>query len=111
MSSAELSYVVTDWREELPAGHEHRDVSDVCVDVEDHVLLYTRFESQVLVYEQDGRFVRSWGRGIFANSHGITAAPDGSIYCADNGDHTVRRFTPDGELLLTLGTPGVPSDT
>jgi DNA-binding beta-propeller fold protein YncE len=29
----------------------------------------------------------------------------------DNGDHTVRKFTPDGKLLMTLGRPGQPSDT
>src|SRR5262249_5651506 len=29
----------------------------------------------------------------------------------DDGNHTVRKFTPQGELLLTLGTAGVPSDT
>jgi DNA-binding beta-propeller fold protein YncE len=33
------------------------------------------------------------------------------VYCTDDFDHTVRKFTPDGRLLLTLGTSGVPSDT
>jgi hypothetical protein len=29
----------------------------------------------------------------------------------DDGDHTVRKFTPEGEQLMVIGTPGVPSDT
>ncbi len=29
----------------------------------------------------------------------------------DEADHTVRKFSPDGVLLMTLGNPGVPSDT
>ena len=33
------------------------------------------------------------------------------MYCVDNGDHSVRKFSPDGELLLTLGVPGTPSQT
>jgi DNA-binding beta-propeller fold protein YncE len=37
--------------------------------------------------------------------------PDDTVYCTDDLDHTVRRFTPDGSLLSTLGTSGKPSDT
>jgi hypothetical protein len=32
------------------------------------------------------------------------------VYCTD-GDHTVRKFTPDGRLLMTLGEKNHPSDT
>jgi DNA-binding beta-propeller fold protein YncE len=44
-------------------------------------------------------------------THGITVGPDDSVYCVDDGDHTVRKLTPGGELLLTLGASGVPSAT
>ena len=37
--------------------------------------------------------------------------PDDSVYCTDDLRHTVRKFTPDGRLLLTLGPSGWPSDT
>jgi len=76
------------------------------------VYLFTRGEAAVFVYERDGRFVRSWGEDAFSErAHGITVGPDGSIYCVDDADHSVRKFTPDGELRLTLGTRGRPSDT
>jgi DNA-binding beta-propeller fold protein YncE len=76
------------------------------------VYLFTRGEAAVFVYERDGRFVRSWGEDAFSErAHGITIAPDGSAYCVDDADHSVRRFTPDGELQLVLGTRGRPSDT
>ena len=29
--------------------------------------------------------------------------------CTDWGDHTVRRCTPDGKVLMTLGTPAQPA--
>ena len=58
----ELAYAPVDWHEELPAGHTHKDVADVCVDPEDRVYLFARWDSEVLVYERDGRFVRSFGR-------------------------------------------------
>jgi DNA-binding beta-propeller fold protein YncE len=43
--------------------------------------------------------------------HGILIGPDDTVYCVDDGDHTVRKFAPDGRLLQTLGTSGKPSDT
>jgi DNA-binding beta-propeller fold protein YncE len=66
----------------------------------------------VIVYDQRGRFLRSWGEGEFTyRTHGISIGPDDTVYCTDDGNHTVRRFTPDGKLLMTLGTMNRPSDT
>ena len=39
-------------------------------------------------------------------AHGVTIGPDESIYCTDDGDHTVRKCTYDGKVLLELGVPG-----
>jgi len=33
------------------------------------------------------------------------------VYCVDSGDHTVRKMTPDGDVLLTLGRKDRPSVT
>jgi DNA-binding beta-propeller fold protein YncE len=30
-------------------------------------------------------------------------------HCTDDGDHTVRKFTPEGKLLLEIGVPGKPA--
>lgn len=106
-----LTYRVVDWQEQLPPGLSHREVADVCIDTEDRVILYPRYEHAVIMYERDGRFVRSWGQGLFGRSHGITFGPDGSVYCADDLGHAIRKFSLEGELLLTIGTPGTPSDT
>jgi hypothetical protein len=97
--------------EQRPAHISHRDVAGVAVDASDQVYLFTRFDHQVLVYTSAGKFVRAWGAGTFTNAHSVRIGPDGAVYCVDNGDHSVRKFSPDGELLLTLGVPGAPSDT
>ena len=103
--------VVEGW-ERLPAGFSHPDVAAVAVDRSGRVYLFCRAEHPVLVYERDGRFVRSWGEGMFTmRAHGITVAPDGAVWCVDDGDQTARKFEPDGRLLLTLGTSGRASDT
>ena len=57
----------------------------------------------MIVFDPEGNVLRTWGDGIFANPHGVTIGPDDSVYCVDNFDHTVRKFTPEGKLLMTLG--------
>jgi hypothetical protein len=109
-------YTVVEGWEQLPEGWTHVDVAGVATGADDRVYLFTRGTPRVIVYEADGTFVRSWGEDLFHDrpvgcAHGITIGPDGAVWCVDDGNHTVKKFTPEGELLLTLGTSGVPSDT
>jgi hypothetical protein len=106
-----LYALVPDWGP-LPAPMAYGDAAGVAVGEGDRVYVLTRRPSLVLIFESDGTFVTSWGEGLFTDrSHGVSAGPDGSIYCVDDGDQTVRKFTPDGSLLLTLGSSGTTSDT
>src|SRR5581483_7013497 len=109
VGSGDFTYRVAEGWEQLPAGWSHRDVAGVAVDSGDRVYVFNRGEHPVLVYDRDGRFLRSWGEGVFTNPHGITIGADDRVYCTDAGDHTVRIFTPHGALLQTLGAPGVAS--
>jgi len=103
--------VIEGW-EQLPAGYVHKDVDGVATDSRDRVYLLTRGDARVIVYERDGTFVTSWGENIFTpRTHGICIGPDDSVWTVDDGDHTVRRFTTDGQQLMVIGTPGVASDT
>jgi DNA-binding beta-propeller fold protein YncE len=103
--------VVPGW-EQLPAGYVHRDVAGVAVDGEDRVYLICRGDHPIIAYDQKGSFIRSWGEGQFTyRTHGITVAPNGTLFCTDDGNHTIRQFTPEGKLLLTLGIMNTPSDT
>ena len=106
-----LAYAPVEGWEQLPDGVSHPDVADVAVDSRDRVHVFSRTEPPLLVYEPDGTFVRSLGAGIFSDPHGLTIGPDDHLYCADKGDHTVRKLTPDGEVVLTVGTPGHASGT
>lgn len=111
MTNAPRYTVVEGW-EQLPEGYIHRDVPDVAVDSRDRVYLITRNDPRVIVYERDGTFVRSWGERILTErAHGITIDSDDFVYCVDDADQTVRKFTPDGKLLMTIGTSGLASDT
>ncbi len=110
-TSAPKYEVVEGW-EQLPAGYEHRDVAGVAVDSEDRAYLICRGDHPIIVYDRNGKFLGSWGEGQFTyRTHGITVGPDEAIYCTDDGNHTVRKFTSKGKLLMTLGTMDKPADT
>ena len=93
----------------LPEGCRYQEATAVDVDENDNVYVFNRGTHPMLVFDPDGNVLRSWGTGVFASPHGITIGPDGMIYCTDNADHTVRKFTPEGKLLLTLGEVGKPA--
>lgn len=95
----------------MPAGWRFVDVAGVATDSRDRVFVFNRSEHPVILFDREGRVLGSWGEGLFARPHGITIGPDGAVYCTDDMDHTVRKFTPEGRLLLTIGRSGCPSDT
>src|SRR5918993_166717 len=75
----------------------------------DNVYCFTRGAHPVIVFDCHGNFLRSWGEGNFKRAHGVTMGPDDTLYLTDDGDHTVRKCTLDGEVLLTLGIPSKPA--
>jgi DNA-binding beta-propeller fold protein YncE len=110
--TSELSYQVVEGWEQLPTDFHHGDVVGVGVDSRDRVFVFTRRESRVIVYERDGSFAGAWGEEFFtARTHGLTVAPDDTLYCVDEGRQVVYHLSADGELLQTIGTPDFASDT
>lgn len=80
-----------------------------CVDRQD---LTTVFQ-----FDLDGKLLRQWGAHTFAWPHGMHVDKDGNVWIADatgfganppDLGHVVMKFSPDGELLLTLGKKGTP---
>jgi DNA-binding beta-propeller fold protein YncE len=99
-----------DWAR-LLAGWSFVEVVGIAVDSRDRAFVFCRGEHPVMVFEPDGTFVTSWGEGVFVRPHGITIGPDDEVWCTDDQDHTVRKFSADGELLLTLGKSGRRTET
>jgi DNA-binding beta-propeller fold protein YncE len=106
-----LRYDANDHWAEVPNGWSWTEVTATAVDSRDRVFVFNRGDHPVMVFNRDGSFAAAWGEGVFKRPHGITIGPDDSVYCTDDADHTVRKFTPEGKLLLTLGTSGKPADT
>ena len=111
VSSGDLGYrAAIDWAR-WPDEWQVAEVAAVATDSQDRVFVFYRGEHPVAIFDREGNLLSSWGDGVFKRPHGITIGPDDSVYCVDDFDHTVRKFTPEGKLLLTLGASGQPSAT
>ena len=106
-----LEYEVLEGWEKLPEDWSFVEVAGIGVDRQDLVYVFNRGEHPMIIFDKEGQFIDAWGEGIFTNPHGIFIDQNDHIWCADNFDHTVRKFTTSGELLMTLGNTENPSDT
>ena len=96
---------VPNWAK-LPSDLILGDVAGIAVDDKDRVYLFNRGQHPIVVLSQNGELLTIWGEGVFTNPHGASIGPDQCIYLTDNFDHTVRKFSLEGELLLKIGTAG-----
>jgi DNA-binding beta-propeller fold protein YncE len=104
-----VRYEVVEGWGRLPDGWSFVEATAVAVDAADRVHVYNRGQHPVIIFDRSGAFLRSWGEGMTSRAHGITIGPDGTVWLTDDGNHTVRQFTAEGKLLLTLGDPDHPS--
>jgi streptogramin lyase len=84
-------------------------VSGVAGDSQDRVYLFIRTPvAEMLVLDPQGKLVSRWGAGQFVEPHMISISARDEIYATDISAHTVTKWTLDGKLLQTWGTPNVP---
>ena len=124
---------IRDWGS-LPDGRTWGSVSAVNVDIDGvHIWAADRCgvnscaESDldpIVRLDADGDVVQAFGGGLIHWPHGMDVDRAGNVWIADAvsaanlGDnptasgrgHTVIKFSPEGEVLLTLGTPGEAGD-
>ncbi len=99
--------VLESWGE-LPPGMTFGEAAAVTVDSKDNVYVFSRGAHPVIVFDRDGKFLRSWGQDIgFDRPHGASMGPDDMIYLTDDNGQNVRKCTLDGKVVMTIGTPKV----
>jgi len=131
-------YRAVDAWAKLPGGRQIGAVGDVDVDPDGrHIWAVLRCDAGgdrfgyecldsdlnvVIKFDPDGNAVTSFGGGMFIWPHGIEVDARGNVWVTDaasaertadddkNRGHQVVKFGPDGEVLMTLGTPGVPGN-
>ena len=91
----------------LPEGIALGAPSSVAVDSHGHLLVFTRGPKALMEFDmKTGALVRSFGEGGYVRSHGMRIYSAGNIWTTDVNGHTVTKMSPDGNVLLTLGTKG-----
>ena len=106
---------VDNWAK-LPAGMKFGQAISVDGDAAGHVWVFHRGEPPVLEFDTDGNLLKSFGQGMFVQSHGLCLDPDGSLWLSDGRakdgrGEQVFKVTQDGKVLMTLGKAGVAGTT
>lgn len=93
-----------------PNGERLGVVSRVAVDATDRIFVFQRRDPPVLMFSRTGDYLGAWGSGEIRDPHGLKIVGD-AVYTTDRTGSVARSFSLDGAPLLTLGQPGVYSDT
>ncbi len=105
----------------LPDGRKLGQTSAIGIDSEGGVWVFERCGANscagsnvapVVKFDPSGKYVKSFGAGMFAFPHGMHVDRDGNVWVADadgkeGKGHQVVKFSPEGKVLLTLGKAGV----
>jgi sugar lactone lactonase YvrE len=123
--------VTANWGE-LPAGREWGSTAGIDIDPNDgHIWAYERCGASAFgggvpvncdnnpvdpIFKFDrhtGEVLANFGAGVMVTPHGIHVDAQSNVWVTDfvgNAEgtkgHQVHKFSPDGELLMSLGTPG-----
>jgi len=114
---------ILDWPR-YPDGMQFEMGSGVAIDANDVIYLFTRDvehwaahplalkdkmgKSSISMFNREGDFLGKWGPsdepGFALGAHTLYIEKDGMFWTTDRDGHTVKKYTAEGELLLTLGT-------
>ncbi len=112
VGSGDYKYeMMEDWCK-LPEGMTFGRTTGVAVDSQGHIYVCQQLkEPAMLVFDGDGNYLTSWGKGVIDEPHTIFVGHDDILYLADRGAHVVSKKTLDGANILEMGNSGRPSDT
>lgn len=116
---------------DLPAGRQWGSTAGIDIDPTDGMIVAyercgagnfgagvpvncdTNLVDPIFKFDHDGHVLKNFGKGIFMTPHGIHVDSQGNIWVTDfaanaagTKGHQVHKFSPDGELLMSLGTAG-----
>jgi DNA-binding beta-propeller fold protein YncE len=124
-------YRLVDGWAQLPDGREIGAVGDVIIDPDGrHIWAVIRCDAgpelfgweclesnldPIIKFDPERNVVESFGGGMFIWPHGIDVDNDGNVWVTDAASpertdetrgHQVIKFSPTGDVLMVLGTPG-----
>lgn len=109
-SSPQLSLKMTELAIQHPPDWVLDFTSSLAVDRHGVIYLFQRGEKAdpIIAVDQQGKILRSWGRGLYKIPHGIRVDPQGNIWTVDAAISVVHKFTSQGKQLLEINVGGIP---
>jgi DNA-binding beta-propeller fold protein YncE len=101
---ADLGYrPVPDWPQ-LPAGWNFGETVSVAADARNHVYVFHRGAHPIIEFDSGGKFVRSFGDGMYERPHGIRVDREGNLWTVDDAGHVVLKHdAATGRVRMVLG--------
>jgi DNA-binding beta-propeller fold protein YncE len=78
-------------------------------DSKGHMFVLARGPVAFFEFDTDGKFMRSFGDGTLRD-HGLYIDKDDNLWATEGVGNTVQKVSPQGEVLLTIGTKGPPGE-
>ena len=114
LGSGAYTYEVThDWGE-LPAQIKYGNTHGVCEDSQGRIYIHhtvnaaSESSDSMVVFDAQGKFIKSWGKDFKGGAHGLHIRKEGStefLYLCDTRRGLVVKTTLDGEEVFTIGYP------
>lgn len=104
---------IHDWGE-LPAGIKYGNTHGVVEDSQGHIYVHhtvhatSESADSMVVFDDKGKFVKSWGKEFKGGAHGLHIQKEGStefLYLCDTARGIVMKATLNGESVFTIGYP------
>ena len=106
-SGAHTYEVEPDWGR-LPASVHYGYTHGVVVDAQHRILVHNQSRDAMVIFDHQGKFVKSWGQEFEKGAHGMLINREGGtefLYLSDYARHIVVKTTLDGEVVWTLSYP------
>jgi sugar lactone lactonase YvrE len=116
---------ITGWFK-VPEGRVFGSTGGVAVDKRGHIWVAERCGTKgfiagacadskldpIFEFDETGKLLHNFGGGLMVMPHGIAIDADGNVWVTDiqgkdGKGHQVFKFSPQGKILMTLGTAGV----
>src|SRR3954468_10242000 len=107
----------------LPADMNFGEASGVAVNSKGQIAVFTRSNSaggpaygatasQLLLFDQNGKFIREIGKGVYGWSyaHAIRFDRDDNLWAIDKGSDMIIKFNPEGRVTMVFGRKQEASD-
>jgi len=88
---------------DLPGDGNIIQPTGVAVNSKGHIFVFNKGNRQLVEFDSDGNFIRSFGDGLFEDPHGLRIDKYDNIWTTDLVNHTVLKLNPQGQVLMVMG--------